>query len=84
MMEELTKSHSTLTIVLGNEVYGKNLVISCLGPLHICGPTQWEDSRIALRPTLLDSGKEGIVVIDEGSGVRIVAESIEVRENVNL
>lgn len=81
-MAELTKSHSTLRIVVGDEIFGKNLVISCLGPLYIRGPTQWQGAVIALKPIKLDSGKQGIAVVDESNGVRVVADSVEVKENV--
>ena len=81
-MLELTTSHASPTILVGDETYGRNLLIACLGPLHICGPVQWESSTISLEVVSLDSGEAGIVVVDEPNGVRIVAESFEVKENV--
>lgn len=81
-MLALTSSHTTLRIVVGDDIYGENLLISCLAPVYICGPVQWESSAIALEPTQLESGEQGIAVVDKAKGVRVLAESFEVRENV--
>jgi hypothetical protein len=79
---ELTKSHPTLVLVVGDEVYGKNLYIALLSPQYICGPTRWEHALIVLQTARLDSGEEVVVLTDEESGVRVVAESIAIHENV--
>ena len=81
-MLELTTSHATLRIVVGDDTYGKNLLISCIDPLYICGPVRWEDSAITLEAPQLDSGEEGIAIIDMANGVRVLAGSVEVAENV--
>ena len=78
----LTSSHTTLRIVVGDDTYGKNLLISCIDPLYICGPVRWEDSAITLEATQFDSGEEGIAIIDMANGVRVLAGSVEVAENV--
>ena len=83
-MMELTKSHTTLSIVVLGPEYGQNLVISCLSPEHICGPTSWGDSEIRISVVQLAVGAEGIALVDEKNGVRITAESFEVKENVKL
>ena len=85
IMLELTRSHASLRIILGGDDYlTTNLVIACIGPIYICGPTQWKDAAIEIQTITLDSGREGVVIQDEANGVRIVAESVEVRENVKL
>ncbi len=83
-MLELTKSHATISVVVLGQEYGQNLVISCLAPEYICGPTNWSDSRIRMSVVQLTTGAEGIALIDEKNCVRITAESFEVKENVRL
>lgn len=83
-MLELTRSHATLTVVVDGEEYGRNLVLACLEPKYVCGPVSWSDSAIELKVTRLDDGSDGIAVIDDKNGVRITAESIEIKENVKL
>ena len=83
-MLELTRSHATMSVVVLGQEYGQNLVISCLSPEYICGPTSWSDSEIKMVVVPLAAGTEGIALIDEKNGVRIMAESFEVKENVNL
>lgn len=82
-MLELTTSHRSLRILVGGEEAPvENLLISLLGPRYICGPTSWEGSDICLMVTQLDSGEEGIVLIDAENEVRVVADTFEVAENV--
>jgi hypothetical protein len=83
-MLELTRTHPTVSVVVNGQEYGRNLVISCLAPEYISGPTRWEDSEIRISIVQLAGGAEGIALIDEGNGVRITAESFEVKENVKL
>ena len=83
-MLELTKSHATLSVVILGEQYGKNLVIACLSPQYICGPTSWSDSEIRIKVVRLAAGTEGVALIDEKNGVRITAESLEIKENVKV
>lgn len=83
-MSELTSSHSSLRIIIHGDNYGQNLVIACLGPEYICGPTTWSDSCVILKTVELKSGQEGVVLIDENHDVKIIAESFEVKENVKL
>lgn len=83
-MLELTRSHATMSVVVFGQKYGNNLVISCLSPEYICGPTSSCDSEIKIAFVQLNAGSEGIALIDEKNGVRITAESFEVKENVKL
>jgi hypothetical protein len=83
-MLELTKSHATMSVVVLGQEYGQNLVIACLSPEYICGPTNWSDSEIRISVVQLTAGAEGIALIDEKNGVRITAESFEVKENVKF
>lgn len=77
----LTESHSTLVIVLYRKGKTGNLVVSCLGPSHICTPTFWENSNIALS---VDTDKKyaGMSIFDDSLGITILADSVEVKENV--
>ncbi|QDU08171.1 hypothetical protein [Gimesia aquarii] len=81
---ELNSSHSSLSVVIHGDSYGQNLVIACLGPEYICGPTTWEDSCIILKTIELESSREGIALLDERHNVKITAESFEIKENVKL
>lgn len=83
-MLELTKSHAMLRIVVTCDEPEQNLVIACLGPEHIIGPTSWTDNELAIESTKLKSGEEGIAVVDKKNGLRVVAESFEVKENVRI
>jgi hypothetical protein len=83
-MLELTKSHVMLRIVVASDDLKKNLVISCLGPEHIDGPTIWNDSEMVIEVARLKSGEAGIAVVDRKNGLRVVAESFEVKENVQI
>jgi hypothetical protein len=62
----------------------KNLLISCIDPQSISGPREWGNSHIILRPITLDDGSEGVELLDEANGVRIVSGTFEVKENVKL
>lgn len=81
-MLSLTSSHCTLRILVEGEVDGANLLISCIGPIRICGPTNWNQSAIYLQPISLETGDEVIQVIDDSCGLKVIAESVEVAENV--
>ncbi len=81
-MLELTRSHATLSIILFGDERDSNLVIYCIGPEHISGPITWDDSEIVIEAAQLQSGREGIALIDKKHGVRLTADSFEVKENV--
>ena len=83
-MAELTSSHSTLSVVVHGDEYGKNLVIHCISPEHICGPVNWKDSAIRIVPAQLVGGTAGVALVDERGGVRVTAASFEVKENLRL
>ena len=82
-MNELTKSHSILRIVVYGEEFGKNLVIVCLEPLFIYGPTKWENSSLEIR-SAQQNGEDIIIIEDVENGVKIISGSFEVKENVKL
>ncbi len=62
----------------------RNLLIACIDPQSVSGPREWSDSHIILRPVKLDDGSEGVEILDEANGVRIVSAMFEVKENVKL
>ena len=82
-MHELTKSHSTLRIVVTGEDYGKNLVIACLDPMFISGPTRWDNSQLEIRITESNS-EEVVAIVDKHNGLKIISGSFEVKENLKL
>ena len=81
-MLELTRSHATLRILVGDDPYGTNLVIACLDPQSISGPTRWENSAIVLEVANPESDPPAILIVDEQNGLRVIAETVEVKENV--
>jgi hypothetical protein len=84
-MHSLTKlAVKSLDVVVPGDVAGKNLFIACIDPVFICGPVEWTKSRIMLRPYTLEDGEEGVELIDEASGVRIVSHTFEAKENVKI
>ena len=84
-MHELAKlAAKSLRVVVPGDEPGKNLFIACIEPLFICGPVEWKNSHIVLRPCTLEGGEEGVELIDEANGVRIVSYTFEVKENVKL
>jgi hypothetical protein len=70
--------------IVDNGEPGKNLLIACIGPQSVSGPREWSNSHIILRPCTLDDGNEGVELLDEANGVRIVSGAFEVKENVKL
>jgi hypothetical protein len=62
-MFSLRSAHAALNIVVFGEEAGRNLVITCVHPEHICGPFRWRDSQIRIRVTQLKSGA-GAAVVD--------------------
>ena len=81
---DLSASHPILNVVATRKECPGNLVIACLEPKYICGPTKWSDADLSLQVTILPSGEERVVLLDEKNGVRVVTESVEVKENVKL
>jgi hypothetical protein len=63
---------------------GRNLLVACIDPQSVSGPREWSNSHIILRPITLDDGSEGVELLDEANGVRIVSGTFEVKENVKL
>jgi hypothetical protein len=84
-MHELAKlAVKSLRVVVSGEETGKNLFIACIDPIFICGPVEWNNSHMVLRPCILDDGEEGAELLDEANQVRIVCHTFEVKENVKL
>ena len=73
---ELTTSHRTLRIRLEQHGRVGNLLIACIGPEFIHGPTEWNDSHVEIARR-----GDGFVVKDERAGVEIHAGHVEVAEN---
>jgi hypothetical protein len=69
-------------VVVSGGVPGKNLLVACIDPISVSGPREWSNSHIILRPVTLDEGDEGVELLDEANGVRIVSGTFEVKENV--
>jgi hypothetical protein len=86
IMWELTTSHKSLRLVLSREGrLEENLVLSCLDPMRLRGPIQWEHSDLSIsRVRLASSSDEGFLVVDVKADVEIVCGGVEVRENVKL
>jgi hypothetical protein len=80
-MLELRRSHFTLTIAAHGKEHGKNLVIACVEPEFISGPTRWQSCELAIESTTLPSGAEGVAIVDKKNGVRVLAASFEVAEH---
>jgi len=53
------------------------------GSNFIHGPTQWSNSAIALQVVVPEPGTVGVMLVDEVNDVRVIAESVEVKENVH-
>lgn len=70
-------THQSLKIRIEMAGVKGNLEIRCIAN-HICGPTFWENSdvQITLEPGL------GYVIEDRAAGVRIIADSVDLAENV--
>ena len=83
-MNELTRSHSILRIVVHGEDFGKNLVIACLDPMFISGPTNWENSRLKITTAKYETEEEVVAIVDEKNSVKVISGSFEVKENVKL
>lgn len=75
-MSELTHSHRTLTIVLRQDGRAGRLEVSCISPVFIHGPVQWQNAQIAVA---LDGG-DSFVVSDAAADVRIATASVEIKE----
>jgi hypothetical protein len=75
-MWELTTSHRTLSLRLEQHGRAGNLLIACIVPEFIHGPTEWGDSHINI-----SRGADGFIVTDERAGVEIRAGHVEVKEN---
>jgi hypothetical protein len=54
-----------------------NLQVACLGPIYVQGPTEWTNCslRVCRHP-------KGFEITDEDAGVNIIAEGVEITENL--
>lgn len=82
-MYQLSRSLRTLTIVIiaGNDL-NQNLTVHLIEPLFISGPTEWTGNEASIETVSLETGREGVAFVDQKNGVRVVAETFEVAENV--
>ena len=76
-MWELTTSHRTLRLRLERHGRVGNLLIACIDPEFIHGPTEWQDTYLEISRRL-----DGFLVKDERAGVEVHAGHVEVKENV--
>jgi hypothetical protein len=83
-LRELTSGHQSLRVELTQLERSGNLLISCISPIYIEGPTYWSNSMIEISPAILEDGTEGIMLRDLSANVKILAETFEVAENVRL
>lgn len=75
-MWELTSSHRTLRLRLEQHGRDGNLVIACIDPEFIRGPTEWSHSNVEIH-----RAEGGFLVKDEGAGVEVRAGHVELTEN---
>lgn len=74
---ELTTSHPTLILRIEQQERHGNLQISCIGPIHIQGPTECKNCIIQVERY----PKGGFLITDENAGVKIHSEMVEISEN---
>lgn len=82
---ELTSSHRTLTILLRDRGREGNLLLACLEPKYIQGPTRWAPCQI--RVSVIDAKRARdrlIEVCDDSVGMVVKCGSLEINENVKL
>ena len=75
-MWELTTSHRTLRLRLEQPGRVGNLVIGCLDPEFIKGPTEWRDSHVQITRE-----SDGFSIRDQRVGVDVRAGHVELAEN---
>jgi len=75
-MWELTTSHRTLRLRLEQPGRAGNLVIACLEPEFIQGPTEWRDSHVEITRE-----RDGFSIKDQRAGVDVHAGHVELAEN---
>src|SRR5215510_1014266 len=72
----LTISHRTLLIRLEQNGQDGNLLIACIEPEFIHGPTEWMDSHVEIERRV-----EGFLVKDERASLEVHAGHVELKEN---
>jgi hypothetical protein len=76
-MWRLTTSHRTLDLRLEQHGRPGNLLVACIDPKFIHGPTEWTDAHVEITRR-----GDGFSVKDERAGVEIHAGHVEVKEHV--
>lgn len=80
---ELTRSHQTLSVAVGDEPgAGRNLVIYLIEPVRIVAPIRWGGSQMQLTTASLPTGEQGFLLKDEGAGMKVLCSAVELKENV--
>jgi hypothetical protein len=74
-MWELTSSHRTLRLRLEQHGRDGNLLIACIEPAFIRGPTEWSHSHIEIH-----RAEDGFLVTDEDAGLEVRAGHVELAE----
>jgi len=77
-MKELTVGHRTLTIELRQEGMPGRLIVACVDPEFIHGPTDWREASLVVEVAQGD----GFVLRDDKADLFIRARKIEVKEHV--
>ena len=75
-MSEMTSSHRTLCITLRHPDRKGKLVVACVCPEFIHGPTDWSDAQIVVGFADADAW----LVSDERADVRIRTGKVEIAE----
>lgn len=79
-----TRPHATLVVAVGDPVSGRNLVVYCLEPTHICGPFAWAASHLRVALNAVSSEEAMIRLIDEDGSFEVQCASLEIKENVKV
>lgn len=83
VLSELSRSHRALDIVLTHGADQRtNLVISCIGPIRISGPFEWDRTSLEISRAELPNHETGFRIADPNARFEVLCESVEVRENV--
>ena len=81
-MREMRGDDRTLVLLVwreGSDSNNTNLLISCKGTLNIDGPVEWPNSKFEIEAS---PDGEGYVIRELNSELEVLAESVEVAENV--
>lgn len=76
-MAEMSRSHRTLRIEFTRPDLPGFLLLACVDPAFIHGPTDWPDAHVSV---VLASDDDGFIVQDPAADVRIAAGRVEIKE----